>query len=1094
MNLAWDPSPDVDVQGYRLYYGSASGNYSSSISVGNVMTAMIPGLLDGVTYFFVATAYNTAGLESDPSNEVSYSPPSTTVTNRPPTLNALNNLTINESAGLQSVGLSGISSGAANEFQTLTVTAGSSNPSLIANPAINYSSPNGTGILTFTPVAYAFGTATITVTVNDGQFQNNLITRSFVVTVNAVNQAPTLNALNNVTILENASAQTVTLSGISSGAANETQTLAVTAASSNPSLIPNPIVNYTSPGAVGSVTFTPALNASGSAIITVTVNDGQTQNNLVTRTFTVSVSAVNQSPTLNVLNNRSINENAGAQTVNLSGITSGAANELQTLSVTAVSSNPGIIPNPTINYTSPNATGSLTFTPLAFAYGSSTITVTVNDGGASNNVITRAFTVTVNSVNQAPTLDALSNLALAENAGAQTVNLTGISSGAANEAQTLSVTAVSSNPGLIPNPAITYASPSASGSLTFTPVAFASGIATVSVTINDGGASNNLVTRSFSVTVNAVNQAPTLNALGNLSVNQNSGSQIVNLSGISSGAANESQTLSVTAVSSSPGIIPNPTINYTSPNATGLLTFTPLATASGLVTLTVTVNDGVASNNVVTRSFTVTVNAVNQAPTLNALNNFSIIESAGLQTVNLSGISPGAANEAQTLSVTASSSNPSLIPNPTVAYTSPNAVGSLSFIPIAYAFGTATITVTVNDGQILNNTMTRSFTVTVNPVNQPPTLNALNNLTLNGTPGTKTVNLAGISSGQSNEIQTLTAAAVSSNPGLIPNPTVSYTSPNSTGSLTFTPVANAFGTATISVTVNDGQSQSNTVTRSFTVSVNAGNQSPVLSVIPDQITAQDTSTEAIPFSVNDRETSPANLTFGASSSNPDLVAKANIIFGGSGIERTITVTPLPGKTGTADITISVSDGSLTSTNSFRLSVVPEVILVANGNGSIEPNVPSLRITPGASYSFSATPQEGNDFAGWSGSISSRFPSLTLTITSNITLIANFIPSPFVASKSSYNGLFYEDDQVLQESAGYFSVALTDKGAYSGRLQMGTTRYSIRGRLDDRGRATNVITRLNHLPLNVELRVGSGNQVNRLFGRVSDGSLTSTNSF
>ena len=60
-----------------------------------------------------------------------------------------------------------------------------------------------------------------------------------------------------------------------------------------------------------------------------------------------------------------INENAGLQTVNLSGISSGAANQVQTLTVTAASSNPGLIPNPTVNYTSPNATGTLSFAPAA---------------------------------------------------------------------------------------------------------------------------------------------------------------------------------------------------------------------------------------------------------------------------------------------------------------------------------------------------------------------------------------------------------------------------------------------------------------------------------------------------------------------------------------------------------------------------------------------------------------------------------------------------------------------------------------------------------------------------------------------------------
>ena len=152
--------------------------------------------------------------------------------------------------------------------------------------------------------------------------------------------------------------------------------------------------------------------------------------------------------------------------MSLSGISSGAANESQTLTVTAVSSNPALIPNPTVSYVSANSTGSLTFTPASNASGTTTISVTINDGGTSNNIITRSFTVTVNPVNQIPTLNALSNLAINQNAGLQTVNLSGISSGAANESQTLTVTAVSSNPALIPNPMISYVSANSTGFLT----------------------------------------------------------------------------------------------------------------------------------------------------------------------------------------------------------------------------------------------------------------------------------------------------------------------------------------------------------------------------------------------------------------------------------------------------------------------------------------------------------------------------------------------------------------------------------------------------------------------------------------------------
>ena len=56
-------------------------------------------------------------------------------------------------------------------------------------------------------------------------------------------------------------------------------------------MIPNPSVNYTNANTTGYLTFTPKLNADGTEIITVTVNDGQAQNNTVIRTFTVTVVA-----------------------------------------------------------------------------------------------------------------------------------------------------------------------------------------------------------------------------------------------------------------------------------------------------------------------------------------------------------------------------------------------------------------------------------------------------------------------------------------------------------------------------------------------------------------------------------------------------------------------------------------------------------------------------------------------------------------------------------------------------------------------------------------------------------------------------------
>ena len=197
-----------------------------------------------------------------------------------------------------------------------------------------------------------------------------------------------------------------------------------------------------------------------------------------------------------------INENAGQQTVNLTGITAGGGGS-QTLKVTASSNNTALV-NPTVTYTSPNSTGTLTFTPAANSFGMATITVTVKDNSGMTSV---QFTVTVNHVNQAPTIDTPANVTINENAGQQTVNLTGITAGAGDEGQTLKVTASSNNTALI-NPSVTYTSPNSTGTLTFTPAANSFGTATITVTVMDnGGTANGGVDTTqvqFTVTVNQV--------------------------------------------------------------------------------------------------------------------------------------------------------------------------------------------------------------------------------------------------------------------------------------------------------------------------------------------------------------------------------------------------------------------------------------------------------------------------------------------------------------------------------------------------------------------------------------------------------------
>jgi hypothetical protein len=67
-----DGTPLTDLAGYKLYYGTSSGNYTSMINVGNAATYTytINNLARG-TYYFAVTAYDTQNNESSYSNEVS---------------------------------------------------------------------------------------------------------------------------------------------------------------------------------------------------------------------------------------------------------------------------------------------------------------------------------------------------------------------------------------------------------------------------------------------------------------------------------------------------------------------------------------------------------------------------------------------------------------------------------------------------------------------------------------------------------------------------------------------------------------------------------------------------------------------------------------------------------------------------------------------------------------------------------------------------------------------------------------------------------------------------------------------------------------
>jgi thiol-disulfide isomerase/thioredoxin len=131
----------------------------------------------------------------------------------------------------------------------------------------------------------------VTATATDGLGNTSELSPGRVVTGN---QPPSFDAVANRLIDEDAATQTITVTNVVGGPGDEiAQIVKLTATSSNPTLIPQPVVSVT--GTSRTVTFRPAAGLSGTVTITLTADDGQGANSMFSRTFTVTVTAVDDS-------------------------------------------------------------------------------------------------------------------------------------------------------------------------------------------------------------------------------------------------------------------------------------------------------------------------------------------------------------------------------------------------------------------------------------------------------------------------------------------------------------------------------------------------------------------------------------------------------------------------------------------------------------------------------------------------------------------------------------------------------------------------------------------------------------------------------
>jgi len=876
---------------------------------------------------------------------------------------------------------------AANEAgQTVNFIVTNNNNSLfMVQPSI---SPTGT--LTYTPAANVSGAAVVTVKLHDnGGTANGGVDTSapqtFNVSINYVNQEPSFTKGADQTVLENAGPQTV--AGWATNMSPDqspppvtnpieaSQTLNFIVTNNNNALFAvQPSVNATT----GTLTYTPATDASGTALVTVEIHDnGGTANGGIDtsgpQTFNINVTFVNQPPSFTKGADQTILENAGPQTVtgwatNVSPDQNfpPAANEAgQTVNFVVSNNNNALFAvQPSIS-----STGQLTYTPATDSSGSAIVTVQLHDNGGTANggVDTSAaqtFNVNVTFVNQPPSFTKGADQTVPENAGAQTATgwATKISPDqnfppAANEAgQAVNFIVSNSNNALFAvQPSI-----SSTGQLTYTPAANSNGSAVVTVKLHDNGGTANggvdtSAAQTFNINVLFVNQAPSFTKGADQTVLENASAQTVagwatNVSpdGSLPPYANEAgQTLNFLVSNNNNALFAvQPSIS-----ATGTLTYTSAANSSGTALVTVQLHDngGTANGGVDTsaaQTFSINVLFVNQAPSFTKGADQTALENSGVQTVSgwatsisPDGSLPAYADEAgETLNFIVSNNNNALFAvQPSISPT-----GTLTYTPATDQSGTAAVMVQLHDnGGTANGghdtSAAQTFNINVTFVNQPPSFAKGSDQAVAENSAAQTVTgwATNISPDQNfppaaNEAGQSVNFIVSNNNNSLftVQPSISPT-----GTLTYTPAANAIGTAVVTVQLHDNGGTANggvdtSAAQTFNITLNYVNLQPSFTKGADQTVRENAGPQTVagwatnmspdqspPPAVNSTEAAQV-LNFIVTNNNNALFAVQPSVNATTG---TLTYTPATDASGSALITVEIHDNGGTASGGIDTS-------------------------------------------------------------------------------------------------------------------------------------------------------------------------------
>ena len=690
-----------------------------------------------------------------------------------------------------------------------------------------------------------------------------------------VNAAPTFDAIPDQLMLEDAPPPDIPF--VVKDAETPGRALALSLSTSNSRLFDPTQLGMTAPddNGRGVIRLVPRLNQTGIAKITLKASDGMTT---ASTSFTVTVKAVNDAPAI---------VSPGPQAVPTDGsltvafTVSDVDTPVDRLTVTVQSSNLALLPLSAMLVSGAGRDRAVKLTPLAHQMGSANITLTASDGRLSQSI---TFPVDVEA---APAIRRIPAQTIQEDTAPAAIPV--VISDADTPASMLRLTVVSSDPTLLPAVNIKLGGSGANRTVALRPAANRSGRTRVTLTVSDGRLSSST---SFILTVNAVNDAPTLKVPPRVALKPGGTATMSVVVGDVETAASR---LQVTAHSDDAALSSNQALVLGGSGTKRTLRVTAPPDKTGTTVVTVTASDGQAA----TRS-SITV-FIDSPPTIAPVADTTIKEDAtGSVSIKL-GDAESAAGE---LTLSAKSSNPALLSVSAFTFAGGGANRTLTFKPAPNKSGTATVTLTVSDGDFSSST---TFRVTVQPVDDPPSIGAVDRQVMTaGWPLHVRFTVSDIDTAVSSV--TVTAKTT---PTLLTEMSGDL---NGAWRCDIFSPEDCIGPVNVTLTASDGQAKSS---RSFLVDVV---YRPTISEIPNQTVAKNTSTAALKFTVGDLDMPASQLKVTATSLDPALLPYTGVVLGGTGANRTVTVRPATNKTGTGSVRIEVDDGRFLVWTEFQVEV------------------------------------------------------------------------------------------------------------------------------------------------------------------------------